>query len=48
MRNIKSGYEVRGDNGYSKNRNIQFSKTMQEKKRAQEALQKTLQEKNKQ
>jgi hypothetical protein len=48
MRNIKSGYEVRGENGYSKIRNIQFSKAMEEKKRAEEALQKRLQEKYKQ
>jgi hypothetical protein len=48
MRNIKSGYEVRGENGYSKNRNIQFSKAMQEKKAAEEALQKRLVEKYKQ
>jgi hypothetical protein len=48
MRDIKSGYEVRGENGYSKNRNIQFSKAMQERKQAEEALQKRLQEKYKQ
>ena len=48
MRNIKSGYEVRGENGYSKTRNIQFSKAMQEKKRAEEELQKRLQERYKQ
>jgi hypothetical protein len=48
MRNIKSGYEVRGESGYSKTRNIQFSKVMQEKKRAEEELQKRLIEKYKQ
>ena len=48
MRNIKSGYEVRGDNGYSKTRNIQFSKLTQEKKQAAEELEKRLKEKYKQ
>lgn len=48
MRNIKSGYEVRNDRDYSKNRNIQFAKATQEKKLAEEALQKRLQEKYKQ
>ena len=48
MRNIKSGYEVRGENGYSKTRNIQFSTAMQEKKRAEEELQKRLQQRYKQ
>jgi hypothetical protein len=48
MRNIKSGYEVRGENGYSKTRNIQFSKAMEEKKRAEEELKKRLHEKYKQ
>lgn len=48
MRNIKSGYEVRNDRDYSKTRNIQFSKAMQEKKQAEEQLQKRLQERYKQ
>ena len=48
MRNIKSGYEVRGENGYSKTRNIQFSAAMQEKKRVEEELKKRLIEKYKQ
>ena len=48
MRNIKSGYEVRNDRDYSKTRNIQFSKVMQEKKRAEEELKKRLIEKYKQ
>ena len=48
MRNIKSGYEVRNENGYSKTRNIQFSKAMQEKKKAEEELQKRLQQRYKQ
>ena len=48
MRNIKSGYEVRNENGYSKSRNIQFSKVMQEKKRAEEELKRRLVEKYKQ
>ena len=48
MRNIKSGYEVRNDRDYSKTRNINFSKAMQEKKRAEEELKKRLIEKYKQ
>jgi hypothetical protein len=48
MRNIKSGYEVRNDRDYSKTRNIQFSKAMGEKKKAEEQLQKRLQERYKQ
>lgn len=48
MRNIKSGYEVRNDRDYSKTRNIQFAKATQEKKQAEEALQKRLQERYKQ
>ena len=48
MRNIKSGYEVRNDRDYSKTRNIQFAKATQEKKQAEEALQKRLKERYKQ
>ena len=48
MRDIKSGYEVRNDRMYSKTRNIQFSKAMQEKKQAAEEMEKRLKEKYKQ